>query len=67
MKKKDAKMNQNRPVRIQITIYPNQLQWIDFISEEFNRPRRQTILECLACYIGEFKQMLGREVKRDVE
>ena len=60
-------MKQNNPSQILITIYPNQLQWIDFISEEFNRPRRQTILECLACYIGEFKQALEREVKRDVE
>jgi hypothetical protein len=60
-------MVQNKPKQILITIYPNQLQWIDFISEEFNRPRRQTILECLACYIGEFKQALEREVKRDVE
>ena len=60
-------MKQNNPTQILITIYPNQLRWIDFISEEFHRPRRQTILECLACYIGEFKETLEREVKRDVE
>lgn len=51
-------MAQNKPTRIRITIYPNQLQWIDFISKAFNRTRRQTLLECLACYIGEFKQAL---------
>jgi len=51
-------MIQNKPKQIRVTIYPNQLQWIDFISKTFNRPRRQTLLECLACYIGEFKQAL---------
>lgn len=56
------KMAQNKPTKIRITIYPNQLQWIDFISKTFNRPRRQTLLECLACYIGEFKQNLKGEV-----
>jgi len=53
-------MKQNKQKQIQITIYPNQLQWIDFISETFNRTRRQTFLECFACYIGEFKQGLRR-------
>ncbi len=49
-------MKQNKPEQIRVTIYPNQLQWMDFISKTFNRTRRQTFLECFACYVGEFKQ-----------
>ena len=51
-------MKRNKQRQIQVTIYPDQLQWIDFILETFNRTRRQTFLECFACYIVEFKQGL---------
>ena len=54
-------MHQNKPVQIKVSIYPNQLRWMDQISEEFRRSRRLTFLECFACYIGEFKQAAGKE------
>lgn len=51
-------MKQNNPTQIRITIYQNQLDWIDKISKTLNQSKRQTFLECFACYIGEFKQSL---------
>ena len=54
-------MVQNKPRHIRMAIYPNQLKWIDFISEEFKQSRRQTLLECVACYIGEIKQATRKE------
>ncbi len=54
-------MQQNKPVQIKVSIYPNQLEWMDQISERFRRSRRHTFLECFACYIGEFKQAVGKE------
>jgi len=55
-------MEQNKPTYIHMAIYPNQLKWIDFISEEFKQTRRQTLMECVACYIGEIKQSTRKEI-----
>jgi len=49
-------MASSKPKQIKVTIYPNQLEWMDRISETLNQPRRQTFLQCFAEYIGEFKQ-----------
>lgn len=51
-------MKQSKPAQIKIIIYPNQLEWIERISKTLNQSKRQTFLECFACYIGEFKQAL---------
>jgi len=48
-------------IQVKITIYPNQLEWIERISNVLKQPRRQTFLECFASYIGEFKQILFYE------
>jgi len=48
-------MSGSNPKRIKIVIYPNQLEWMDKISQTLNQPRRQTFLECFAEYIGAFK------------
>lgn len=53
-------MTQTKPKQIQVTIYPNQLQWMDLISKTLNRSRRETFLECFACYIGELKKSLRK-------
>lgn len=52
------KMSYSKPKQIKVTIYPNQLEWIERIAESLNQSRRQTFLECFACYIGEFKQAI---------
>jgi hypothetical protein len=49
-------MANNEPKRIKVVIYPNQLEWIDKISEVMNQPRRQTFLECFSEYISGFKR-----------
>ena len=54
-------MAHNNPKQIKITIYPNQLEWIERISEALNQSKRQTFLECFAGYIGEFKQSTKSE------
>ena len=54
-------MAQNNPKQIKVTIYPNQLEWIERISQALNQPKRQTFLECFAEYIGEFKQGMKSE------
>lgn len=54
-------MGQTKPRQIKVTIYPNQLEWIERISEALNQSKRQTFLECFACYIGELKQALRGE------
>lgn len=51
-------MGQTKPRQIKVTIYPNQLGWIEKIATILNQSKRQTFLECFACYIGEFKQVL---------
>ena len=51
-------MRENKVIQIKISIYPNQLEWIEKISRTLNKPKRQIFLECFACYIGEFKQSL---------
>jgi len=48
-------MNGSNPKRIKIVIYPNQLEWMDKISQTLNQSHRQTFLECFAEYIGAFK------------
>lgn len=53
----------NKPKQIKVTIYPNQEKWINTISKTLNQSKRQTYLECFACYIGDFKQSLRREVR----
>lgn len=53
-------MGQTKPRQIKVTIYPNQLEWIERISEALNQPKRRTFLECFACYIGEFKQAIRK-------
>jgi len=60
-------MSENNPKRIKVVIYPNQLEWMDKISQALNQPRRQTFLECFAEYIGAFKDEMStsaREGKR---
>jgi len=54
-------MAYSKPKQIKVTIYPNQLEWIDRISETLNQPRRQTFLQCFAEYIGEFKRAARKE------
>lgn len=56
-------MNTNKPKYIKVLIYPNQLEWIANISKSLNQPKRQTFLECFACYIGEFKQAIRGQAK----
>lgn len=55
-------MSENPPKRIKVVIYPNQLKWIDKISETLRQPRRQTFLECFAEYIGSFKDEMRKPV-----
>ena len=52
------KMSYSKPKQIKVTIYPNQLEWIERISRTLNQSRRHTFLECFACYIGEFKHTM---------
>jgi hypothetical protein len=56
-------MAYSKPKQIKVTIYPNQLKWIDRIAKLLNKNRRQTFLECFSYYIGEFKQALSRNQK----
>jgi hypothetical protein len=58
-------MPNGEPRRIKITIYPNQLQWMDRISTVMNQPRRQTFLECFAEYIGGFKEQVRKTESRE--
>jgi len=51
-----------KPKQIQVTIYPNQLEWMEKISKALNQTRRQTFLECFSCYIGELKQTMKGDV-----
>jgi len=53
-------MSENTPKRIKVVIYPNQLEWMDKISQTLNQPRRQTFLECFAEYIGAFKDEMRK-------
>ena len=53
-------MSENAPKRIKVVIYPNQLEWMDKISQTLNQPRRQTFLECFAEYIGAFKDEMRK-------
>jgi hypothetical protein len=47
------------PTRINVTIYPSQLEWLDRIGKIMRRTRRQVFLECFSEYIGSFKHDTG--------
>ena len=55
--------DRGKPKRIMVVIYPNQLEWMDKISETLSQSKRQTFLECFSCYIGEFKQSMQKETR----
>ena len=56
-------MSNIKPKQIKVTIYTNQLEWIERISKALDQSKRQTFLECFACFIGEFKQAFRGKVK----
>jgi hypothetical protein len=51
--------------QINVPIYPNQLAWMERISKILSQSKRHTFLECFACYIGEFKQAMRRDLKNN--
>jgi len=52
-------MPNGEPKRIKVTIYPNQLAWMDKIGTVMNQTRRETFLDCFSQFIGTFKEETG--------
>lgn len=58
-------MSEGKPARIKVSIYPNQLEWMDRIGRILNQSRRQTFQQCVCQFIGAFMEDTKVKKKED--